>query len=71
MWMVVYFWRLLNPHMITQYILVAILYNKLFEYITSVQFLGFLPLTLLGIVSHVYAKYVLSCIAAAATTAAL
>ena len=48
MWMIVYFWRLLNPHTLMQFILLSVLYNRTHEYLTSIQFLGFLPITVLG-----------------------
>ena len=48
MWMIVYFWRLLNPHTLMQFILLSVLYNRTHDYLTSVQFLGFLPITVLG-----------------------
>ena len=47
MWMIVYFWRLLNPHTLMQFILLSVLYNRTHEYLTSIQFLGFLPITVL------------------------
>ena len=63
-WIIVYFWRLLNPHMVMQFILVAILYNKLFEYMCIVQFFGFLPIFVTGFLSYVYSKYAIGAILA-------
>ena len=68
MWMVVYFWRFFNPHSWVQFILLAILYNKIFEYVVAVQFLGFLPIGFIGLFSHLYAKYALSSILAVGPT---
>lgn len=64
MWMIVYFWRILNPHSITQLILVAILYDKAFEYLTFIQYLGYIPIFVIGCTSYLYAKYALSSILA-------
>lgn len=55
MWMCIYFWRLLNPHSINQFILLAILYNKTFDYFVTFQFLGYLPILLVSFVSQIYA----------------
>lgn len=65
-WMIVYFWRLLNPHNVMQFILVSILYGKMFEYVSTIQFLGFLPIAFTGLLSFVYSKYAISAIASAA-----
>ena len=66
MWMVVYFWRLLNPHSINQFILIAILYNKTFEYFNLMQFLGYLPLFFISVLSSIYSRVAISTIMAAA-----
>ncbi|TRY76889.1 hypothetical protein TCAL_09230 [Tigriopus californicus] len=62
MWMIVYFWRILNPHSITQLILIAILYDKAFEYLTTIQYLGYIPILAIGFASQLYARYALSSI---------
>ena len=58
-WMIVYFWRLANPHSVMQFILVAILYNKVFEYLYAVQYLGYVPIGLTGLMAYGYGKYVM------------
>ena len=60
MWMVIYFWRLFNPHSIVQYVLIAILYNRTFEYFVSMQFLGYLPICFIALLSHIYAELIRS-----------
>merc|ERR1719430_1999013 len=57
MWMVCYFWRLVNPQNITQLQLLAILYGKEAELILSVQLLGFLPPLIVGMGSYMHLKY--------------
>jgi hypothetical protein len=41
------------------------LFIRTHEYLTSVQFLGFLPIGILGIVSNVYSNYIWAGIVAA------
>ena len=43
MWMISYFWRLVNPQTMTQVQLLAILYNKECDMVLNTQLLGFLP----------------------------
>lgn len=64
-WMIIYFWRLLNPHNVMQFILLSILYNRMFEYVASIQYLGFLPIGFTGLLSYVYSKYAIAAIASA------
>lgn len=71
MWIIIYFWRLFNPHNLNQFILLAILYNKTFEFCVIMQFWGYLPLITLSLVSYIYAKVTVANIMAAATTVAV
>ena len=58
MWMVCYFWRLVNPQNITQLQLLAILYGKEAEILLSVQMLGFLPPIIVGFGSFMHLQVV-------------
>ncbi len=60
MWMVIYFWRLFNPHSINQFLLIAVLYNKTFEYFITMQYLGYLPIAFVAGLSHIYANVLTS-----------
>lgn len=66
MWMVCYFWRLVNPQTVTQYQLLAILYNKEIDMMLCVQLLGFLPPLLLSAGSLLHLSYATSIIQSAA-----
>ena len=66
MWMVCYFWRLVNPQTVTQYQLLAILYNKEVDLILAVQLLGFLPPVLVSAGSYLHLTYATSLIHSAA-----
>jgi len=54
MWMVCYFWRLVNPQNITQLQLLAILYDREVDLLLSVQLLGFLPPIIVGVGSYMH-----------------
>lgn len=54
MWMVCYFWRLINPQMITQIQLLAILYDREVDLLLAVQLLGYLPITLVSLGSYLH-----------------
>ncbi len=58
MWMVTYLWRLFNPHTVVQFLLVALLYNRAFEYIFAVQYLGYIPIAFTAVLSHIYARII-------------
>ena len=66
MWMVCYFWRLVNPQSVTQYQLLTILYNKEIDLILCVQLLGFLPPLLVSAGSFLHLTYATSIIQSAA-----
>jgi len=54
MWMVCYFWRLVNPQNMTQLQLLAILYGKEVDFLLAFQFLGFLPPIIVGFGSYMH-----------------
>ena len=54
MWMVSYFWRLVNPQNMTQLQLLAILYGKEVDFLLSIQLLGFLPPIIVGMGSYMH-----------------
>jgi len=54
MWMVCYFWRLVNPQNMTQLQLLAILYGKEVDFLLSIQLLGFLPPVIVGLGSYMH-----------------
>ena len=66
MWMVCYFWRLVNPQNITQLQLLAILYGKEAELLLSVQLLGFLPPIIVALVSYMHLQIVVHAVRKAA-----
>jgi len=66
MWVICYFWRLVNPQNVTQIQLFAILYNKEVDLLTNVQLLGFIPTILLGFLSYIHLSYVTSVVTYAA-----
>ena len=66
MWMVCYFWRLVNPQNVTQLQLLAILYNKESELLLTSQLLGFVPPLIVALGSYIHLQYA----AAAVHTAA-
>ena len=57
MWMVSYFWRLINPQNTAQLQLLAILYNKEVDLLLSCQLLGFLPPLLVSAGACVHLTY--------------
>ena len=65
MWMVCYFWRLVNPQTITQLQLLAILYDKEVDLLLCVQLLGFLPPLLVSAGSYLHLQYAASAVRAA------
>merc|ERR1711994_959187 len=66
MWMVCYFWRLVNPQSITQVQLLAILYNREVDLLVSVPLIGYLPSALVGMVSYVHLQIAEETVKAAA-----
>ena len=66
MWMVCYFWRLVNPQNITQLQLLAILYGKEAELLLSVQLLGFLPPIIVALGSYMHLQIVVHAVRKAA-----
>ena len=66
MWMVCYFWRLVNPQNITQLQLLAILYGKEAELLLSVQLLGFLPPIIVALGSYMHLHIVVHAVRKAA-----
>ena len=68
MWMVCYFWRLVNPQNITQLQLLAILYGKEADLLLSVQLLGFLPPVMVGMGSFMHLQIVSHAVRRAALT---
>jgi len=66
MWMVCYFWRLVNPQMITQIQLLAMLYNREVDLIVAVQFIGYLPPILVGLGSYLHLQLAEEAVRAAA-----
>ena len=57
MWMVSYFWRLVNPQTMTQVQLVAILYNKECDLVLNTQIIGFLSSGIVAFGSYTHLKY--------------
>lgn len=57
LWMVAYCWRMFNPHSLTQIILLSVLYNRSFEYMTSVKHIGFAVIFAVSLTSHLYYQY--------------
>ena len=57
MWMVCYFWRLVNPQTVTQIHLLAILYNKETDLCIGTQYLGFLPPLIVAFGSYTHLQY--------------
>ena len=68
MWMVCYFWRLVNPQNLTQLQLLAILYGKEADLLLSIQLLGFLPPVIVGLCSYVHLQLAVSAVRNAAFT---
>ena len=66
MWMVCYFWRLVNPQTMTQIHLLAILYNKEADLCISSQYLGFLPPLIVAFGSYTHLQYAAHMVRAAA-----
>jgi len=66
MWMVCYFWRLVNPQSITQVQLLAILYNREVEILLAVPLIGYLPSALVGLGSYVHLQLAEETVRAAA-----
>jgi len=66
MWMVCYFWRLVNPQMITQVQLLAILYNREVDLLMAVPLIGYLPFALVGMGSYVHLQIAEETVKAAA-----
>eukprot|EP00092_Neocalanus_flemingeri_P034761 GFUD01037829.1.p1 GENE.GFUD01037829.1~~GFUD01037829.1.p1 ORF type:complete len:361 (-),score=72.17 GFUD01037829.1:68-1150(-) len=66
MWMVCYFWRLVNPQNITQIQLLAILYGKEADLLLSTQLLGFLPPVIVGMGSYMHLQYAVHAVRTAA-----
>ncbi len=52
--MVAYLWRWINPCMLVQYVMVSIVYNRAFEYLTSVQRMGFVPIIMVTMLTKAY-----------------
>ncbi|CAM1310255.1 Uncharacterised protein g5398 [Pycnogonum litorale] len=48
MWNVTWFWRLANAHALTEMILVSIFLDKLWEFMTAIQYLGYVALLVLA-----------------------
>ena len=66
MWMVCYFWRLVNPQTMTQIHLLAILYNKEIDFCISSQYLGYLPPLIVAFGSYTHLQYAAHLVKAAA-----
>ena len=66
MWMVCYFWRLVNPQNVTQVQLLAILYNKESELLLTSQLLGFVPPLIVALGSYIHLTYAAAAVHAAA-----
>ena len=64
MWMIIYFWRLFNPHSLTQIILISILYNRTHEFFLCVCYIGYFPIVSTAFISQVYAKICIASISA-------
>jgi len=57
--------RLLNPHTLMEYILIAILYKKTFEYFRTVRWIGYLIISFAGVISYFHYQYALDTIMSA------
>ena len=57
MWMVAYFWRLVNPQTMTQVQLLALLYNKECDLVLNTQIVGFLSSGIVAFGSYTHLKY--------------
>ena len=68
MWMVCYFWRLVNPQNMTQLQLLAILYGKEVDFLLSIQLLGFLLPIIVGMGSYMHLQIAVHAVRAAAFT---
>ena len=55
MWLVVFLWRLLNPHSLTQFVLLAIVCDRTKEYFSAVRLLGYAPVVLVALLSRTHA----------------
>lgn len=66
MWMISYFWRLVNPQTMTKIQLLAILYNKECDLVLNTQLLGFLPSIFVGFGSLTHLHYAQHSVKAAA-----
>lgn len=66
MWMVFYFWRLVNPQMITQIQLLAVLYDREVDLLLAVQLIGYLPPALVGLGSYLHLQLAEEAVRAAA-----
>jgi len=66
LWVIAYFWRLINPQTITQVQLLAVLYSREIELLTNIQLLGFIPLVVIGLFSYIHLSYTTAIIATAA-----
>jgi len=54
LWIVCYFWRLVNPLMITQIQLLAVLYGREVELLLAVPLIGYLPAAVVGLGSYLH-----------------
>ena len=66
MWMVCYFWRLVNPQNMTQLQLLAILIGKEVDFLLSIQLLGFLPPIIVGMGSYMHLQIAVHAVRSAA-----
>ncbi|XP_023337203.1 ceramide phosphoethanolamine synthase [Eurytemora carolleeae] len=67
MWIICYFWRLVNPQNMTQIQLLVVLYGKEVEYLTSFQLIGYIPVAVVGLLSYLHLSYVYELVSTAAT----
>ena len=54
---VCYFWRLVNPQLMTQMQLLAVLYGKEADLLQAIPLLGFLPPAMVGVASYIHLQY--------------
>ena len=57
--------RLLNPHTLMEYILIAILYKKTFEYFRTVRWIGYVIISFAGFITYFHYQYALDTIMSA------
>lgn len=53
-WVIMWFWRILNAHSLMQMLLFAVFINRIWEFLTWIQYIGFSTIIILTVLTHLH-----------------